>query len=109
MRNRQCMFDKDGEPITEKQEITVRAFKAEKTFDISQTDGKEVPTLGPSELVGSIEGYPKLIEALKEISPVPITSKSKTSVKSKLKESKSKTTKEAPKKIKEPKKDEVCV
>ena len=29
-------------------------------------------SIGPSELVGNIEGYPKLLQALQEISPVPI-------------------------------------
>ncbi len=67
------IFDSDGEPVKETVEITVRAFKVAKTFDISQTEGKEIPSLGVNELVGSIEGYPKLVEALKEISPVPIT------------------------------------
>ncbi len=67
------VFDKDGEPVTEKVEVTIRAFKVVKTFDISQTDGKEVPSLGVNELVGSIEGYPKMLQALQEISPVPIT------------------------------------
>ena len=54
-------------------EVTIRAFKVVKTFDLSQTDGKELPTIGPSELVGNIEGYPKLLQALQEISPVPVS------------------------------------
>lgn len=29
--------------------------------------------IGPSELVGNIEGYPKLLQALQEISPVPVS------------------------------------
>ncbi len=71
--NGKPMFDHDGEPITEKQEITIRAFKVVKTFDLSQTDGKELPSLGVSELVGDVDGYSKLFEALKEVCPVPIT------------------------------------
>ena len=67
------VFDADGEPVKEKVEVTVRAFKVVKTFDLSQTDGKELPTIGPSELVGNIEGYPKLLQALQEISPVPVS------------------------------------
>ena len=67
------VFDADGEPVKEKVEITIRAFKVVKTFDLSQTDGKELPTIGPSELVGNIEGYPKLLQALQEISPVPVS------------------------------------
>lgn len=67
------VFDADGEPVNEKVEVTIRAFKVVKTFDLSQTDGKELPTIGPSELVGNIEGYPKLLQALQEISPVPVS------------------------------------
>lgn len=67
------VFDADGEPVKEKVEVTIRAFKVVKTFDLSQTDGKELPTIGPSELVGNIEGYPKLLQAIQEISPVPVS------------------------------------
>lgn len=67
------VFDADGEPVKEKVEVTIRAYKVVKTFDLSQTDGKELPTIGPSELVGNIEGYPKLLQALQEISPVPVS------------------------------------
>lgn len=67
------VFDADGEPVKEKVEVTIRAFKVVKTFDLSQTDGKELPAIGPSELVGNIEGYPKLLQALQEISPVPVS------------------------------------
>lgn len=67
------VFDADGEPVKEKVEVTIRAFKVVKTFDLSQTDGKELPIIGPSELVGNIEGYPKLLQALQEISPVPVS------------------------------------
>lgn len=67
------VFDADGEPVKEKVEVTIRAFKVVKTFDLSQTDGKELPTIGPSELVGNIEGYLKLLQALQEISPVPVS------------------------------------
>lgn len=67
------VFDADGEPVKEKVEVTIRAFKVVKTFDLAQTDGKELPMIGPNELVGSIDGYPKLLQALHEISPVPVS------------------------------------
>lgn len=65
--------DKDGEAVTEKSELTIMAFKVVKTFDVSQTDGKELPSIGHGELIGSIEGYPKLLKILQEISPVPVS------------------------------------
>ena len=67
------VFDANGDPIKEKVEVTIKAFKVVKTFDLSQTEGKELPTIGPSELSGSIEEYPKFLQALTEISPVPVT------------------------------------
>ena len=67
------VFDANGDPIKEKVEVTIKAFKVVKTFDLSQTEGKELPTIGPSKLSGSIEEYPKFLQALTEISPVPVT------------------------------------
>lgn len=67
------MMDKDGEPIMESVEIKVNAFKVVSTFDVSQTDGKELPTLDVDELTGGVDGYGTFLEALKEVCPVPMT------------------------------------
>ena len=66
------MLDKDGEPITEKVQITINAFKTVSTFDVSQTDGEPLPTVGVNELSGSVEGYATLLDAVKQTVPVPI-------------------------------------
>ena len=63
----------DGQPVKEKVEVTVNAFKPVSTFDISQTEGDPVPTIGTDELTASVEGFDKLFEALKETVPVPVT------------------------------------
>ncbi len=67
------MMDKDGEPIMESVEVKINAFKVVSTFDVSQTDGKELPSIGVDELTGGVEGYGTFLEALKEVCPVPIT------------------------------------
>ncbi len=67
------IFDKDGEPVKEKVEITVNAFKPVSTFDISQTEGDPVPVLGVNELLGTVDEYEKLLGAIKEVVPVPIS------------------------------------
>lgn len=67
------MLDKDGEPIMESVEIKVNAFKVVSTFDVSQTEGKELPTLGVDELTGGVDGYGIFMEALKAVCPVPMT------------------------------------
>lgn len=67
-----AVLDKDGEPVKETVQINITAFKPVSTFDLSQTDGEPLPTIGASELTGSVEGYATLFEAIKESSPVPI-------------------------------------
>ena len=54
-------------------EVEKRGFKVVTVFDISSTEGKELPTLGVDELTGAVEQYPAFMEALKKICPVPIT------------------------------------
>lgn len=71
--NGKPILDADGEPVKEKVEVKVNAFKPVSTFDISQTDGEPVPRLGVDELVGTVEGYETLMEAIKQASPVPIS------------------------------------
>lgn len=71
--NGKPILDADGEPIKEKVEVKITAFKPVSTFDISQTEGEPVPTLGVDELTGSVEGYETLMEAIKQASPVPIS------------------------------------
>lgn len=66
------VLDADGEPIKETVDIKMSAFKVVSTFDISQTEGKELPSIGVNELAGKIEGYAILFEALKQTCPVPI-------------------------------------
>lgn len=63
---------KDGSPMTRKEEVTIPYFKVTKVFDISQTYGKELPTLGIGELEGNVEKAKDFIESLKKTSPVPI-------------------------------------
>ena len=67
------VLDKDGEPVKETVEITVNAFKPVSTFDVSQTEGEPLPTIGVNELTGSVEGYESLLAAIKEVVPVPIS------------------------------------
>lgn len=65
-------LDAQGNPMKEVVEIERPAFRVATVFDVSQTEGKELPSIGVSELGGSVEGYDKLFEALKESCPVPI-------------------------------------
>lgn len=71
--NGKAILDKDGEPVKEKVEVTINAFKPVSTFDISQTEGDPIPTIGVAELTGSVEGYKTLLEAIQDVVPVPVT------------------------------------
>ena len=62
------MLDKNGMPITEEVEIKIPAFRVVPVFDVSQTDGKELPELGVNELSGSVEDYEDFMQALTEVS-----------------------------------------
>lgn len=66
------VLDKDGKPVIEEVEVTIPAFKVVSVFDVSQTNGKELPTLGVDELKGDVENFEKFFGVLKEVSPVPI-------------------------------------
>ena len=60
--------DEQGNPKTEEK----TGFKVVTTFDISQTDGPDLPSIGVDELTGDVNGYRKLFNVLTEICPVPI-------------------------------------
>ena len=64
--------DAQGNPLKEIIEVERPAFKVATVFDISQTEGKELPSIGVNELSGGVEGYEALFDALKATCPVPI-------------------------------------
>ena len=67
-----AFIGKDGKPVTEEKEITIPAFKVVSVFDVSQTEGKELPNIAVDTLTGNVELYEDFFKALKETSPVPI-------------------------------------
>ena len=66
------VMGKDGKPVTEVKEIQVPAFKIVSVFDVSQTEGEPLPSIGVEELTGSVERYGEFFKALEQTSPVPI-------------------------------------
>lgn len=65
-------FDDAGNRYTEIIEIKIPAFKPVTVFDISQTEGKDVPVLGLDSLTFGVNDYASFISGLSKISPVPI-------------------------------------
>ena len=66
------VIGKDGKPVKEETEITVPAFKVVSVFDVSQTEGKELPTIGVDELTGDVEQYADFFRATEQASPAPV-------------------------------------
>ena len=66
------VMDKDGKPLTEVQETQVPAFKIVSVFDVSQTEGEPLPSIGVDELAGNVEQYEDFFKALEQTSPVPM-------------------------------------
>ena len=68
----QPIIGKDGKPVTEEKEITIPAYKVVSVFDVSQTEGRELPDIAVNELTGDVEHYRDFFAALEKTSPVPI-------------------------------------
>lgn len=75
-----CIYKVDkenGNNETEKsnkgddEERVLKGFRVVHVFDISQTEGEELPTIA-HELDGTVDGYADFMTALKQMSPVPI-------------------------------------
>lgn len=65
------VIGKDGNPIMQEMDITIPAFKVVSVFDVSQTEGKELPSI-VNELSGDVDKYAELFNILEQISPVPV-------------------------------------
>ena len=66
------VLDENNSPVKEVVEVKIPAFKLVSVFDVSQTQGKELPTLGVDELLGDVEDYVHFFDALKRSCPVPV-------------------------------------
>ncbi len=69
---RNPVLDANGEPVVEVTEVVRNSFRVVNVFDVSQTEGRELPDISVDELTGSVEKYDDLFNALTELSPVPI-------------------------------------
>lgn len=61
--------NEDGEQV--EKEVQYTTFRAVPVFDISQTEGDDLPSI-VKELDGSVDGFKNLFERLESISPVPV-------------------------------------
>ena len=57
-----AVLNADGTAVKDIKEILIPNYKVVNVFDVSQTEGKELPTLGVDELDGSVEGIQILLK-----------------------------------------------
>ena len=65
------VLDHDGNVIMEEREIEIPLFRPVKVFDVSQTEGRSLPSL-VAPLTGDVQQYEAFMEALRRTSPVPV-------------------------------------
>ncbi|HBF0312740.1 TPA: antirestriction protein ArdA [Clostridioides difficile] len=71
-RTQRPVIGRDGKPVTEEREVTIPAFKVVSVFDVSQTEGRELPSLAVDALTGDVEKYKDFFAALEKTAPVPV-------------------------------------
>ena len=69
----QPVLSPDGSPVMETVRVTIPRFKIGTVFDVSQTEGRELPSIVAAELTGEVECFPELYDCLVSLSPVPVT------------------------------------
>ena len=68
----ELVIGKDGQPETEEIVTVIPRFRVTTVFDITQTYGEPLPELETPELTGNVENYEIFMQAVREVSPVPI-------------------------------------
>lgn len=66
------ILDANGDPVRETDYIVQQNFKVVYVFDVSQTEGRELPSLRVGELSGEVEHFARIFAAVEALSPVPV-------------------------------------
>lgn len=67
------LYDENGIVVSVQKEITVPSYKVVTVFDVSQTEGKELPNIAVDVINGQVKQYDDFMKALSESVSVPIT------------------------------------
>lgn len=62
----------DGKPVKESSFVEAAKFRIGTVFDISQTEGKELPRLGVAQLSGDVPDFAAVYDRLVALSPYPV-------------------------------------
>ena len=65
------LLDSNGKPVMEN--VVIPQYRVVTVFDVSQTEGKELPSLDVQPLKGAVPRFDDLMEAIRRICPVPIS------------------------------------
>lgn len=68
----QPIIGPDGVPEQEPVFVNYQSFRVTYVFDVSQTEGKELPSYGVDELTGDVPYFDDMISAIEKLAPVPI-------------------------------------
>lgn len=68
----QPVMGPDGKPEKEHVFVQYQGFQVAYVFDVSQTEGGELPSLGVDELTGDVPNFDAMFSAVEAISPVPV-------------------------------------
>jgi len=68
----QIVYGRDRKPLTEKRRESATRFKVATVFDISQTEGRELPNIGVPELTGEVADFAGVYSRLATLSPLPV-------------------------------------
>lgn len=68
----QPVIGPDGKPEKEPVFVQYQGFQVAYVFDVSQTEGRELPSLGVDELTGDVPNFDAMFSAVEAISPVPV-------------------------------------
>ena len=62
----------DGVPEQEPVFVNYQSFRVTYVFDVSQTEGKALPSYGVDELTGDVPYFDSMFSAVEKLAPVPI-------------------------------------
>lgn len=69
------IYDDNGKPVKDKKMQEYISYRITNVFDVSQTEGEELPTL-THRLNSDVKDFDTLVKAIEDVSPVPIYLKS---------------------------------
>ena len=68
----ETLYGADGKPVKEPGFVRATRFRVVTVFDVSQTEGKELPNIGVSELSGDVVDFEEISARLSALSPLPV-------------------------------------